>query len=97
LKKIIKIFSACAFFKAPCTPYRGGIKNNKKLHSEVFILAPLFHIKFHKKNTWAHESPHISKKTQKTSGHMKAHSIILEFAPSGMCETNIYREKLIRT
>jgi hypothetical protein len=30
LKKIIKIFSAFAFFKAPCTPYRGGIiKNNK--------------------------------------------------------------------
>jgi hypothetical protein len=27
---------------------------------------------------------------------MKAHNIILEFAPSGMCETNIYREKLIR-
>jgi hypothetical protein len=22
---------------------------------------------------------------------MKAHNIILEFAPSGMCETNIYR------
>jgi hypothetical protein len=25
---------------------------------------------------------------------MKAHSIILEFAPSGMCETNIYRREI---
>jgi hypothetical protein len=49
------------------------------------------HIKIHK-NTWAHEGPHISKKNLKRSGHMKAHNIILEFAPSGMCETNIYRE-----
>jgi hypothetical protein len=31
-------------------------------------------------------------KNPKRSGHMKAHNIILEFAPSGMCETNIYRE-----
>jgi hypothetical protein len=58
-------------------------------------LASLLHIKIHK-NTWAHEGPHISE-TPKRSGHMKAHNIILEFAPSGMCETNIYREKLIRT
>jgi hypothetical protein len=35
-------------------------------------------------------------KNSKRSGHMKAHNIILEFAPSGMFETNIYREKLIR-
>jgi hypothetical protein len=39
----------------------------------------------------------FQKKQKKRSGHMKAHNIILEFVPSGMCETNIYREKLIRT
>jgi hypothetical protein len=78
------------------TPYRGGIKKIKKLHSHVFVLASLLHIKVHK-NTWAHEGPHISEKTQKRSGHMKAHNIILELVPSGMCETNIYRENLIRT
>jgi hypothetical protein len=40
---------------------------------------------------------HTFQKNPKRSGHMKAHNIILEFAPSGMCETNIYGEKLIRT
>jgi hypothetical protein len=39
----------------------------------------------------------FQKKNPKRSGHMKAHNIILESAPSGMCETNIYREELIRT
>jgi hypothetical protein len=39
---------------------------------------------------------HTFQKKLKRSGHMKAYNIILEFAPSGMCETNIYREKLIR-
>jgi hypothetical protein len=74
----MKIFSAFAFFKAPCTPYRGGVKNIiiKILHSHVFVLASLLHIKIHK-NTWAHEGPHISKKKPKRSGHMKAHNIIL--------------------
>jgi hypothetical protein len=67
LKKIIKIFCAFAFLKAPCTPYRGGIKIKKKLHSHVFVLASLLHIKIHK-NTWAHEGPHISEKTQKEVG-----------------------------
>jgi hypothetical protein len=59
-------------------------------------LASLLLIKIHK-NMWAHEGPHISEKNPKRSGHMKTHNIILEFAPSGMCETNIYRENLIRT
>jgi hypothetical protein len=40
---------------------------------------------------------HTFQKTPKRSGHMKAHNIILEFAPSSMCETNIYRENLIRS
>jgi hypothetical protein len=40
---------------------------------------------------------HTFKKKTKRSGHMKAHNIILEFVPSGMCETNIYRENLINT
>jgi hypothetical protein len=40
---------------------------------------------------------HTFQKKRKISGHMKAHNIILEFAPSGMCEANIYRENLIRT
>jgi hypothetical protein len=40
---------------------------------------------------------HTFQKNPKRIGHMKAHIIILEFVPSGMCETNIYREKLIRT
>jgi hypothetical protein len=40
---------------------------------------------------------HRFKKKPKKSGNMKAHNIILEFVPSGMCETNIYRENLIKT
>jgi hypothetical protein len=32
-----------------------------------FHLASLLHIKIHK-NTWAHEDPHISEKTQKEVG-----------------------------
>jgi hypothetical protein len=40
---------------------------------------------------------HTFQKKPKRSGHMKGHNIILEFAPSSMCETSIYREKLIRT
>jgi hypothetical protein len=40
---------------------------------------------------------HTFQKNLKRSGHMKAHNIILEFVPSGMCETNIYRKNLIRT
>jgi hypothetical protein len=40
---------------------------------------------------------HTFQKNPKRSWHMRAHSIILEFVPSGMCETNIYRENLIRT
>jgi hypothetical protein len=39
---------------------------------------------------------HTFQKNLKRSGHMKAHNIILEFVSSGMCETNIYRENLIR-
>jgi hypothetical protein len=35
---------------------------------------------------------HTFQKKPKRSGHMKAHNIILEFVPSGMCETNIYRK-----
>jgi hypothetical protein len=35
---------------------------------------------------------HTFQKKRKRSGNMKAHNIILEFDPSGMCETNIYRE-----
>jgi hypothetical protein len=35
---------------------------------------------------------HTFHKNPKISGHMKAHNIILESAPSGMWETNIYRE-----
>jgi hypothetical protein len=35
---------------------------------------------------------HTFQKNPKRSGNMKAHNIILEFAPSGVCETNIYRE-----
>jgi hypothetical protein len=58
-------------------------------------LASLLYIKIHK-NTWAHEGPHILEKP-KRSGHIKAHNIILEFVSSGMCETNIYIENLIRT
>jgi hypothetical protein len=46
-------------------------------------LESLFHIKIHK-NMWVHEGPHILEKITKRSGHMKAHNIILEFAPSGM-------------
>jgi hypothetical protein len=64
------------------------------MHSHVFVLASLLHIKTHKNlNTWAQEGPHISEKPKK-KWDMKAHNIILEFAPSGMCETNIYREKI---
>jgi hypothetical protein len=40
---------------------------------------------------------HTFQKNPKRSGHMKSHNIILEFVPSGMSETNIYRENLIRT
>jgi hypothetical protein len=40
---------------------------------------------------------HTFQKNPERSGHMKAHNIILEFAPSGMSETIIYMEKLIRT
>jgi hypothetical protein len=40
---------------------------------------------------------HTFQKNAKRSGHMMAHNIILEFTLSGMCETNIYREKLIST
>jgi hypothetical protein len=40
---------------------------------------------------------HTFQKNPKRSGHMKAHNIILEFAPSDMCETNIYRDKLRKT
>jgi hypothetical protein len=54
------------------------------------------HIKIHKKIS-GHMKVHTFQKTPKRSGHMKAHNIILEFPPSGMCETNIYWEKLIRT
>jgi hypothetical protein len=36
-------------------------------------------------------------KNPKRHGQMKAHSIILEFDPSGMCEINSYRENLIKT
>jgi hypothetical protein len=35
---------------------------------------------------------HTFQKNPKRREHMKAHNIILEFAPSGMCETHIYRE-----
>jgi hypothetical protein len=64
-KRIIKIFFAVAFFKAPCTLYRGGIKN---FCIHMFLhLASLLHIKIHK-NMWAHEGPHISEKTQKEVG-----------------------------
>jgi hypothetical protein len=34
---------------------------------------------------------HTFRKNPKRSGHTKAHNIILEFAPFGMCETNVYR------
>jgi hypothetical protein len=44
-----------------------------------------------------HMKVHTFQKNPKRSGHIKAHSIILEFVPLGMCETNIYRENLIRT
>jgi hypothetical protein len=40
---------------------------------------------------------HTFQKNPKRSGHMKAHSIIQEFVPSGIYDTNIYREKLIMT
>ena len=40
---------------------------------------------------------HTFQKKPKKKWAQKAHSIILEFVPSGMCETNIYRENLIRT
>jgi hypothetical protein len=60
------------------------------------VLASLLHIKIHKKIR-GHMKVHTFQKTPKRSGHMKAHNIILEFPPSGMCETNIYWEKLIRT
>jgi hypothetical protein len=69
---------------------------NKKLHSHVFVLASLLHIKNHKKIS-GHMKVHTFQKNPKRSGHMKADNIILEFDPSGMCETNIYREKLLRT
>jgi hypothetical protein len=70
--------------------------HRKNLHSHVFVLASLLHIKIHKK-VCGHMKVHTFQKNPKRSGHMKAHNIILEFAPLGMCETNIYREKLIRT
>jgi hypothetical protein len=44
-----------------------------------------------------HMKVHTFQKNPKRSGHIKAHSIILEFVPLGMCETNIYRDNLIRT
>jgi hypothetical protein len=59
-------------------------------------LASLLHIKIHTKIR-GHMKVHTFQKNPKRSGHVKAHSIILEFVPLGMCETNIYREKLIRT
>jgi hypothetical protein len=40
---------------------------------------------------------HTFQKNPKISGHMKADNLIPEFAPSGICKTNIYMEKLIRT
>jgi hypothetical protein len=68
IKKFTKIFSAFAFFKAPCTLYCGGIKKIIKiLHSNVFVFASLLHIKIHK-NMWAHEGPHISEKPKKEVG-----------------------------
>jgi len=43
---------------------------------------------------WAREGPHLLYKNPKRSEHMKAHNIILEFVPSGMCEINICRENI---
>jgi hypothetical protein len=43
-------------------------KKNKKLHSHVFVLASLLHIKIHK-NAWAHEGPHISEKPKRKWAH----------------------------
>jgi hypothetical protein len=44
-----------------------------------------------------HMKVHTFQKKPKKKWDIKAHNIILEFASSGMCETNIYRENLIRT
>jgi hypothetical protein len=44
-----------------------------------------------------HMKIHTFQKKPKRSGHMKAHNIILEFVPLSMCETNIYKENLIKT
>jgi hypothetical protein len=48
-------------------PWRHKNKQINNLHSHVFVLASLLHIKIHK-NMWAHEGPHISEKTQKEVG-----------------------------
>jgi hypothetical protein len=61
------------------------------LHSHVFVLASLLHIKIYKKHTWAHEGPHISENPKKKWAHEVSY-IILEFAASGMCETNLQEE-----
>jgi hypothetical protein len=84
-------------FKAPCTPYCGDIKNNKY---KIAFTCFCFSIPFEYKNTQkicGHMKVHTFQKNPKRSGHMKAHNIILEFVPSGICETNICRDNLIRT
>jgi hypothetical protein len=55
-------------------------KKINKLHSHVFVLASVLHIKIHKK--CGHMKVHTFLKNPKKSGHMKAHNIILEFVPS---------------
>jgi hypothetical protein len=68
---------------------------NISLHSHVFAFGFLLKKSFTKISGYM--KVHTFQKNPKRRGHMKAHSIILKFAPSGMCETNIYRENLIRT
>jgi hypothetical protein len=69
---------------------------NKKIAFTCFCFSISFAYKKSQKIS-GHMKVHTFQKNPKRSGHMKADNIILEFDPSGMCETNIYREKLLRT